>query len=489
MIPGGSHHRWQQESDILEPILIVGAGYVGLGTATALVERGHRVWCVDDDARKIELLNQGVALFTEPGLWEILGRHGAQVSYVTDQRRALAESGARLVFVAVGTPSDDDGSADLTQVERAVDAMPRSSDLAIVMKSTVPPGTGVALVARARRQGKEFAYVSCPEFLQEGEALRGLRRPDRVVIGALDDCWAARAVRQLHDDLGTPPIFVETSVTSAEMIKHASNLQLAMRISYANQIANLCEEVGADSREVLHGVGLDTRIGPEFLIPGVGFGGSCLTKDVQALKHAADQLGYDLSLADAVLEVNELQAERVIDKLKRRLDPLSGRKVALLGLAFKPGTDDLRDGRGFVLARRLRDSGARLSAWDPNHMARANALQNAAEPRDPRQPEWIAPEEMADSLYGAFRRADACVLVTECEEFKAIDWRKAAATMAGDLVLDGPNVLRPQTIRDAGLTYEGTGRHSQGLAHHGRRSIRFRRSAEGDAAPVDEVGT
>lgn len=445
----------------LQPVVIVGAGYVGLGTAASLAELGHSVWCIDKDVDRIAKLAAHDCPISEHDLGETLKRHSPRLQFGTELEPALEASDARLVFVAVGTPPCDDGAADLSSVFAIVDAMPKSSKYALVMKSTVPPGTGERILARARDQEKDFAYVSCPEFMREGQALADLRRPDRVVIGARERCWAADLVGALHSDLDSRPIFVRTDITSAEMIKYASNFQLALRISFANEIANLCEETGADAREVLHGVGLDTRIGRGFLEPGVGFGGSCFSKDVKALRWTAANLGCDSLLADAVLEVNERQADRVVEKLEQGAGPLEGRRVALLGLAFKPGTDDLRAGSAFAIAARLRSRGALVRAWDPNPLARENAIRQADDTSN--NDEWISLDEMAKSLEGVFFRAVACVLVTEWSEFRSINWKVAKRAMDGDLVIDGRNSLCPEAVLAANLRYEGTGRHSNGL--------------------------
>lgn len=447
-------------NDKLQSIVIVGAGHVGLGTAAAFAELGHRVWCIDKDGERIANLAAQECPVSEHDLGATLTHHAARLHFGTNLEQALEDSQAQLVFVAVGTPPADDGSADLSSVFDIVDEMPPSSRYALVMKSTVPPGTGKRILARRKELGKSFAYVSCPEFMREGQALRDLRHPDRVVIGAEDRSWAAEMVCGLHSELDNRPIFVHTDITSAEMIKYASNFHLALRICFANEIANHCEEVGADAREVLFGVGLDARIGRGFLDPGVGFGGSCFSKDVRALRSNAAELGYQPLLAEAVLEINERQADRVLEKLEQGAGPLEGQRVALLGLAFKPGTDDLRAGSAFALATRLRSRGALVRAWDPNPLARANALRQAEDSRD----EWISLDEMADTLEAVFSQAVACVLVTDWNEFRSINWKAVKRAMVGDLVIDGRNALCGEMVRSAGLRYEGTGRQSNGLA-------------------------
>lgn len=435
-----------------EPVVVVGAGYVGLVTTAGLLERGHTVWCVDTDVDRLALLEKGSTPVFEPDLAEVLAAHRSHVAYCTDQREALEESGARVLISAVGTPPLEDGSADLSMVRCVVDRMPREDEVALVMKSTVPPGTGREIAGLA-----SFPYVSCPEFLREGTAMQDVRAPDRVIIGCDDDSWAVDAVRGLHPTLPCERVFT-TDVTNAELIKHASNFHLALRISYANQIANLCEALGADANAVLHGVGLDTRIGPKFLKPGLGFGGSCFAKDARALLAVARQTSTALTLASEILDVNSDQAQRVVAKLVHRLGPLAGAKVALLGLTFKPHTDDLRSSPAFTLARLLRSEGAVVCAWDPSSRARKQALRHG-----PDHAEGLATWELAASLPDAIDDAKAVILVTDWPELTEVDWAASKRPIPGALVLDGRNALDPSAVSSAGLTYEGTGRHSAGL--------------------------
>src|SRR5947209_11371287 len=344
-----------------QPIAGIGTGYVGLVTAAGFAELGSEVWCVDIDANKIERLKRGEVPIYEPGLAESILANRERLHFSTELAPALEH--ARLLFVAVGTPPTYSGDADLSSVHAVVDAMPNSDRHALVMKSTVPVGTGAAIRRSFAERGKSgFAYVSCPEFLKEGSALEDFLHPDRVVVGDEGD-WAGDAVAELYAPLEAP--LVRTDIASAEMIKLASNAFLATKISFINEIANVCEETGADVVEVARGVGLDRRIGGHFLKPGIGYGGSCFGKDVSALKQLAGNSGYHFQLLSAVIEVNELQKRRVIGKLQRHLGPLAGKHVALLGLAFKPNTDDMRDASSLVLAARLVAAGARVSAYDP----------------------------------------------------------------------------------------------------------------------------
>lgn len=444
-----------------DSIVIVGAGYVGLINAVVFASHGHRVWCVDIDEDKVSDLERGHAPMSEPGFEEALNTHGSALHFGVSLPEALAASDAKFVFITVGTPADSDGAPHLDDVHRAVEQVPDESEVAIVMKSTVPPGTGRALLAKAEREGKRLRYVSCPEFLREGQAMKDFRNPDRVVVGGEEGSWEREGVCNLHVPLvGESKIF-RTDVASAETIKQGSNAFLAVKTSLINEIANICEETGADIADVARGIGLDKRIGEACLKAGVGFGGSCFTKDVMALSWTARANGCRLTIGDALLQVNEEQADRVLRKLQQHLGTLAGRTIALLGLSFKPDTDDLRNGRAFAIASRLRHHEAFVRAYDPDPRACKRALTNA-EHRVART-EWLTREELAESALDALRGADACVLVTEWDEFTRIDWSAARREMAGDLVIDGRNALDPADIRDAGFIYEGTGRFSAGL--------------------------
>src|ERR687891_2115969 len=333
-----------------EPIGVIGTGYVGLVTAAGFAALGSHVYCIDIDEAKIRGLEQGVIPIWEPGLEELVARHRDRLHFSTDIGDALEH--ARLLFVAVGTPPTYSGDADLSAVHAVVDAMPDSDRHALVMKSTVPVGTGESIERIFAAQGKGFAYVSCPEFLKEGSAVKDFLHPDRVVVGAsAEDAWAADAVEELYRPLGGE--LVRTDVASAEMIKLASNAFLATKISFINEIANVCEETGADVTVVAQGMGLDERIGPHFLRAGIGYGGSCFPKDVSALKQLAGNSGYHFQLLSSVIEVNELQKRRTVGKLVKHLGSLVNREIALLGVAFKPDTDDVREATSLVLAARL----------------------------------------------------------------------------------------------------------------------------------------
>jgi UDPglucose 6-dehydrogenase len=422
------------------PIGVIGTGYVGLVTAAGFAELGSEVYCVDIDAEKIERLRRGEVPIYEPGLERLLEENRERLHFSTDLGEALEH--ARLLFVAVGTPPTYSGDADLSAVHAVVDAIPASDRHALVMKSTVPCGTGAAIRRGFGERGKDgLRYVSCPEFLKEGSAVEDFLHPDRVVVGDEGD-WAGDAVVELYAPLQAP--LVRTDIASAEMVKLASNAFLATKISFINEIANVCEETGADVVEVARGMGLDDRIGPKFLQAGIGFGGSCFPKDVDALKQLAGNSGYHFQLLTAVIEVNELQKRRVIGKLHKHLGGLVGMRVALLGLAFKPNTDDMREASSLVLSARLNADGATVTACDPVAEEQARKL--------------VSGIAFADSPLEAVRDADAVVLVTEWPEFIDLDWNAVAQAMRGTLLIDGRNALDVQAVRDAGLIYEGIGR-------------------------------
>jgi UDPglucose 6-dehydrogenase len=426
-----------------EPIGVIGTGYVGLVTAAGFAELGSEVWCIDIDVDKIRALEEGRIPIWEPGLGELVERNRARMRFSTDLTEALEH--ARLLFVAVGTPPTYSGDADLSSVHAVVAAMPPSDRHALVMKSTVPVGTGDSVKRAFVQQGKPgFSYVSCPEFLKEGSAVRDFLHPDRIVVGD-DGDWAGDAVVELYRPLEAP--LVRTDVRSAEMVKLASNAFLATKISFINEIANVCEETGADVVEVARGMGLDDRIGSKFLQAGIGFGGSCFPKDVTALKQLAGNSGYHFQLLNSVIEVNELQKRRVIAKLQKHLGGLVGKEIGLLGLAFKPDTDDMREASSLVLSARLQAAGARVRAYDPVAEVQARKL--------------IRGVDLMGSAEEVAAGADALVLVTEWPEFGELDLAGLAASMRGRLVVDGRNFLDPDRVRDAGLTYEGIGRPSR----------------------------
>jgi UDPglucose 6-dehydrogenase len=425
-----------------ESIGVIGTGYVGLVTAAGFAELGSEVWCIDIDGAKIERLRRGEIPIYEPGLAEALERHRGRLHFSTDIREAIEHT--RLLFIAVGTPPTPSGDADLSAVHAVVDALPASEVHAVVMKSTVPVGTGDRIRTAFEDQGKSaLSYVSCPEFLKEGSALADFMMPDRVVVGDSGG-WAGDAVVALYAPLSAP--LLRTDIASAEMVKLASNAFLATKISFVNEIANVCEQTGADVMEVTRGMGLDKRIGRGFLQPGIGYGGSCFPKDVSALKQLAGNSGYHFQLLNAVIEVNSLQKRRVVGKLRKHLGSLAGCQITLLGLAFKPNTDDMREASALVLASRLRAEGATVRAYDPVAHEQARPL--------------LRDVEMLGSALQAVEGADAVVLVTEWPEFSRLEWSDVARLMRGHTVIDGRNALDPESVAAAGLTYEGIGRQS-----------------------------
>jgi len=416
---------------------VIGVGWVGLVTAACFAELGHPVIARDIVQEKVDSLSRGEVAIHEPGLEDLLRRNAERLTFTTDMDELL--SGAKLLFVCVDTPPTYSGDADLSRVRAVVQELPEDSDHVLIMKSTVPAGTGESI----RRDMPGLSYVSCPEFLKEGTAVKDFMDPDRVVVGAdPGDEAAADAVEGLYRPLGGE--ILRTDVASAEMIKLASNAFLATKISFINEIANVCEEVGADVGEVAKGMGLDERIGSSFLRAGIGYGGSCFPKDVSALKMLAGNTGYHFQLLTAVIEVNELQKRRVVGKLEKHLGSLIGKRVALLGLAFKPDTDDMREASSLVLAARLQGEGAEVVAYDPVAADRAAGLLGSV--------------EMAGSATEALEGADAVVLVTEWKEFAELDWAAAAERMSRALVVDGRNFLDPEKLIEAGFEYEGIGR-------------------------------
>jgi len=420
-------------------VAVFGAGYVGLVTGACFAELGHDVVVRDVVDAKIDALREGRVPIHEPGLDEILARNGERLTFTTDVAEAV--DAAEVVYVAVGTPPTHSGDADLSAVWTVVDELPDvKRRIVVAMKSTVPVGTGRAVRHRLDDRGLEnVGYVSNPEFTAEGTAVRDFMEPDRIVIGAFEPT-DGDVIESLHAGIDAP--FVRCDVPSAEMVKLAANAALVTRISFINEIANVCEATGADVTTVAEGIGLDRRIGPSFLRAGIGYGGSCFPKDSLALKQLAANSGYNFQLLNAVIEVNELQKRRVIGKLERRIGPLRGKRIALLGLAFKPGTDDMREAPSLVLAGRLLSEGAEVTAWDPVADGRSQ----------------LHGVEVAESALEALTGADAAVIVTEWPEVRALDWAAAGERMRGRVVVDGRNVLDPEEMRGLGFAYEGIGR-------------------------------
>ncbi len=417
---------------------IFGAGWVGLVTGACFAELGHEVVIRDVGVEKIEALCRGEVPFHETDVPELLARNAERLTYTLD---VADVAGSDFLFVCVDTPPTHSGDADLSRVWTVVDELPElDARTILVVKSTVPVGTGEKVRAGLDQRGLgHVGYVSNPEFLAEGHAVRDFMQPDRIVIGTFD-MDDGDAVATLYESIDAP--FVRCDVNSAEMIKLAANAFLMTRISFINEIANVCEATGADVVKVAEGVGLDHRLGPHFLRAGLGYGGSCFPKDSLALKQLASNSGYHFQLLSAVIEVNELQKRRVIGKLKRHLGPMRGKTVALLGVAFKPDTDDMREAPSIVLASRLLAEGCDVRAWDP--LADVTALPTGV--------------EASRSVLDAVRGADAAVIVTEWDELRGLASPDVREAMRNPLIVDGRNLLDPDEVRRAGFAYEGIGR-------------------------------
>lgn len=429
-------------------ICVIGTGYVGLVTGVVFSDLGNEVICVDKDEEKIACLRAGVMPIYEPGLEEIVGRNQdeGRLTFTTDLAQAVKKS--EIIFIAVGTPPKDNGETDLSQVEAAARGIAGAMERykVIVNKSTVPVGTGNfvrEIIETNRRRNVEFDVVSNPEFLREGSAIQDTLVPDRIVIGAANQIVAMK-ILELYAPLERPMII--TDVASAEMIKYASNAFLATKISFANAIANICEPAGADVVQVVKGMGLDSRIGQAFLQAGIGYGGSCFPKDTRSLLHTAQKFGYPFALLDAAIATNDEQPKRFIARMEQALGSFDGKKVAVLGLAFKANTDDIRDAKSLDVIAALLAGGADVVAYDPI------AIENTKK---------VFPQiGYAKNVFDAAHDADAIVIVTEWNEFKQINLDRLKETMKGDLVFDGRNLYDPAKMRRCGFRYVCVGRGS-----------------------------
>ncbi len=431
-------------------ICMVGVGYVGLVTGTCFAEFGINVVCVDKVTDKISMLRRGKVPIYEPGLEEMVAKNmrEGRLSFTTDLEEGVRD--ALVIFIAVGTPQGDDGAADLKYVEEVAKSIGQTMTeyKVVVTKSTVPVGTGQKVEAIIKAHQKEpidFDVVSNPEFLREGSAIEDFMRPNRVVVGAESE-RAQAIMRDLYAPLyliETP--FVVTNVKTAEMIKYASNAFLATKISFINEMANICDRVGADVNMVAKGMGLDQRIGPKFLHAGPGFGGSCFPKDTEAIAHIAREHGYEFKIVDAVMAVNRRQREIMAEKIVAALDgSVQGKTVACLGLTFKPNTDDMRESPSLTILPRLMKQGATVRAYDPAGLAEADHMM----------PELVA----CENAYQAAEGADCLVIMTEWNQFRNLDWQRLAETMRGRVVVDLRNVYKPDRVRAAGFTYVSVGR-------------------------------
>ncbi len=427
-------------------ICIVGSGHVGLVTGACLADLGNQVICMDDDKSKIASLQKGQIPFYEPELESVVQRNvsAGRLSFTTDAAEGVRK--AKVIFICVGTPQGPDGAADLSYVETAAKRVAEAMDgyRVIVDKSTVPVKTGSWVkrtVKLYNRQQHDFDVISNPEFLREGRAVHDLMHPDRIVIGAESE-RAAQLMTELYRPLKAPMIV--TNIETAELIKHASNAFLAVKISYINAIANICEAVGADVTKVAEGMGLDERIGRAFLDAGIGYGGYCLPKDVLAFIKIAEEVGYDFELLRAVDRINEQQSHLVARKAKDLLWNLNNKTIGLLGLAFKPNTDDIREAPSIKIIKQLQQEGVKIKAYDPKAMDSIKQM---------------FPEiELCRDPYQVAEGSDALVIVTDWEEFKKMDLRKIKELLNQPVIIDGRNMFDPDEMEKLGFTYRGVGR-------------------------------
>ncbi len=430
-------------------IAIVGTGYVGLVTGMSLADFGNRVVCVDVDKTKIDMLKAGQIPIYEPGLKEPLDKNvrEGRLSFTTDVDDAIKNS--EVVFIGVGTPPKENGEADLSYVESVVDSISKNLDgyKVIVTKSTVPVGTNrwIKEEISKKTDSTDFDVVSNPEFLREGHAVHDVFHPDRVVIG-----HETEKAKEIMIDIYRALYLIETpflfcNLETAELIKYASNAFLATKITFINQVANLCEEIGADVHKVAKGMGMDGRISPKFLHPGPGYGGSCFPKDTRALVEIGKKCGIDMSLVAEVVRANENQKHRMVDKLEKKLKDLKGKRIGILGLAFKAETDDMRESSSIVVIQKLVERGASVIAHDPQAMNNAKQIFGDS-------------IEYADNEYKVMNNADAIVILTEWNQYRSLDLEMAAKLMKGKVILDTRNLLDIERIEKLGFDYEGVGR-------------------------------
>lgn len=429
-------------------IVVVGTGYVGLVTGVALAHIGHRVTCVDVDEEKVNHMRQGISPIYETGIEQFMKENmeANRLFFTTDGARAYRE--ADVIYIAVGTPENEDGSANLTYIYQAVKDIASSvtKDVVVVTKSTVPVGTNHEMQRMFQQLASHVRIdvVSNPEFLREGSAIYDTFHGDRIVIGA-DDERAAAVVADIHRPFGIP-IF-QTDIRSAEMIKYASNAFLATKISFINEIANICEKVGADIEQVAAGMGMDQRIGSSFLRAGIGYGGSCFPKDTKALAKIAANIDHDFELLKAVIEVNNKQQRKLIEKAKKRFGHIQGKKIALLGLSFKPNTDDMREAASLVIARELVAEQAVVVAYDPIAINKAKA---------------VLPKEViyASHVEEALKDADAAMILTEWDEFRQLDLSIYVKQMKTPIIFDGRNCYALEDVKKYAIEYYSIGRRA-----------------------------
>ena len=433
----------------MKNITVIGVGYVGIITGACFADLGNNICALDINEQRIAKLKQGIMPIYEQGLTELINRNvnAGRLNFTTSYEEAINDHQAEFVFICVGTPEGVDGEADLQYVRAAAESIAKVMDhsLILINKSTVPVGTGdwVAEIVRdAQSKAIPFSVVSCPEFLREGSAISDFMNPDRTVLGSRDHD-AADKVAQLHLPLRSP--ILVTNLRTAEMIKYASNAFLATKISFINEIANICEELGADVQEVAAGMGMDHRIGHSFLNAGIGYGGSCFPKDVKALSYMANVQGRHPQLLHAVMDINDFQRKTVVLKTRDLLgDDLTGRTVGLLGLAFKPSTDDMREAPSIDIARMLQEVGAVVRGYDPVAMEWAGRV--------------IPDLQLAKDAYELVADCDAVIVCTEWNEFKQLDLRRVKSLMKQPVIVDGRNIYDPILLQEMGFTYLGVGR-------------------------------
>jgi UDPglucose 6-dehydrogenase len=430
-------------------ICVIGTGYVGLVVGTGLAETGNKVICVDNDEEKIKKLKNSIVPIYEPGLEELIKRNQKEerLFFTTSIKDAVASSD--IIFIAVGTPEKKDGTVDLSYVYAVagkIGEVMGNEHKIIINKSTVPVGTAreVKKIIKSKTNAS-FDVISNPEFLKEGSAVQDFMKPDRIIIGT-DSKKAAEKIKELYEPFvrtGNPVIV--TGIESAEMTKYASNTMLASRISFMNEIANLCEKVGADVEEVRIGIGKDPRIGSKFLFPGIGYGGSCFPKDVKGLVQIGKEFGLPMKFCESVDLVNEAQKKLIFEKIRERLNKLKGRKMAIWGLSFKPQTDDMRNAPSVVTVNFLLSEGAYISAYDPQAMENAKKIFGDS-------------IKYCDTPYDCLKGAEALIVLTEWNEFRNPDFEKIGKLMASKLIFDGRNIYDPVRVKDSGFEYYGIGR-------------------------------
>ena len=426
-------------------ITIIGTGYVGLVTGTCLAEIGNKVFCIDIDKTRIENLKKGIVPFYEPGLKELIENNIKNQRLFFDTNLALTVPQSEIIFITVGTPAQENGEADLSYVEKAAEDIGKNLKkyAVVVIKSTVPPKTCRRIKEVIRKYSNQpFDIVSNPEFLREGSAVLDFMKPDRIVIGRESE-KAENVMKELYQPLKSP--IIATNLESSEMIKYASNAFLATKISFINEIANVCERIGADVEEIAKGMGFDPRIGKEFLKAGIGYGGSCFPKDVQALRQSAGLNGYNFCLLKSVIEVNSNQRKLIIKKMEKLLGGLKNRTITVWGLAFKADTDDIRESAAVEIIELLLGKGAKIRAYDP--IAGKNAKRELSE-------EII----FCDDSYEAIEGSDALLIATEWEEFKKVDFEKIKEILKEPNIIDGKNIYNPEKMKKMGFNYVGIGR-------------------------------